>query len=124
VAPWIVNNYKGRNPHAVVKLFWHSIESDAQQKSFQRMSRRQDSRWINVMVLTGDSHSSLFTSLSSFCTRRERRFGSARLQIQMWVSSSNLHYFSSSGRGDLFSAFLNIGEEHRPATSAHRLFQS
>jgi hypothetical protein len=86
--------------------------------------RRQDSRWISVVVLTGDSHSSWFTSLSSFCTRRERRFGSARLQIQMWVSSNNLHYFSPSGRGDLFSAFLNIGEEHRPATSAHRLFQT
>lgn len=50
VAPWTVNNYKSRNPHAVVKLFRHSIESDAQQKSFQRMSRRQDSRWISVMV--------------------------------------------------------------------------
>jgi mannosyltransferase OCH1-like enzyme len=50
VTPWIVNNYKSRNPHALVKLFWHSIGSDAQEKSFQRMSRRQDSRWISVMV--------------------------------------------------------------------------
>ena len=34
----------------MVKLFWHSIESDPQQKSFERMSRRQDSHWISVMV--------------------------------------------------------------------------
>jgi hypothetical protein len=41
---------QSRNPHDVVKLFWHAIESDAQQKSFQRMSRRQNSRWISVMI--------------------------------------------------------------------------
>jgi hypothetical protein len=50
VAPLIANNYKSRNHHAVVELFWHSIGSDAQQKSFQRTSRRQGSRSISVMV--------------------------------------------------------------------------
>ena len=50
VALLIANNCKGRNPHAVTELFWHSIGSDAQQKTFERMSRRQDSPWISVMV--------------------------------------------------------------------------
>lgn len=40
----------------------------------------------NSHVLIGDSHSSLWESLNSCCTCRESRFGSARLQIQMWVS--------------------------------------
>lgn len=50
VAPLIANNYESRNDHAVVELFWHSVGSDAQQQSFERMSRRPDPRWISVMV--------------------------------------------------------------------------
>jgi hypothetical protein len=42
-------------------------------------------------VLTGDNHSSFRPSVSSCCTRRESRRGCAKLQSQMWVSSSSFN---------------------------------
>ncbi len=64
-------------------------------------------------------HSSLLTSLSSCCTRRDRRFGSAKLQSQMLSVQQQIHCFSASisMTGETMSSVISRESDIEPIQS-------